>query len=718
MNIKKSNGSIEEYSRDKVKSGVFAAYKAAKQKYTDSIGDAICDGLELQDGMTTEDIRTQVEQILMGMSKRAAKKYITNGEDDLFIKDRERYMNEYANDTDESAATLSETDPNANVSQKNVAALEGEVYKTKNRQIQRKRMKAKLGEMFPEVKDRYVEDLEEGICYSHDESSSPTTKYYCQAVSLYPLMTKGVGDIDGVTPSAPNDLQSFSGQITNLAFLLSAQCKGAVAFGEYQVALVYYIRAEYGMDWVKHIDEPVSTSLVLKEKTIRSEIRKAVKQFIWGVNQPAGNRSWNSPFTNISIYDHTYFDALFKDFYYPDGTQCTWEEVDTVQRIILALRRELNLIHPLTFPVTTIAIVNDGNDIIDKEYKELCAEEWSKGSSHFCYNSDNPSSLASCCRVLSEMTDNTFSSINGLQGIMTGSCNVISLNISHIVQDWYNNYDGEEARNGKVSEAEYKSLRAALCDVLERVYKYHIAYKTMLYEMEDKKMFASSNGGYIYMKKLYSTVGLIGYQEAAMFLGMTPGKNEDYIKFLQFILSTVKEENKKHSIRDKKRPFLFNSEAIPGENLAVKFYQKDKKNGYYVPNDRNLYASYFFNPWDNTSVLDKMYLHGKRTSKYADGGQACHINLMEDLSKEQYMKLIDYSTANGVNYWTINRPISTCKKCGHVVDGPAEKCPECGGDMDWWVRIIGYLRPMSAFSKERYKEALKRVYAKKEDVIE
>lgn len=720
MKVKKSDGSFEEYSADKVKSGVYAAYNKTKQEYNEEIGNTIVSKLNLHEGIGTDEIRAQVEESLMDINKKVAKSYIKYGENEAFIKDREKYMEEYAN-CEENAATLSETDPNANQGMKNVASLEGEVYKTQNRNTQRKRMKDKLKVLYPEVADKYKEDLENFIIYTHDEASTPALKYYCQAVSLYPLMSGGVGNIDGVTPSAPNDLQSFGGQVTNLDFLLSAQCKGAVALGEYQIALIYYIRMEYGNDWLNYVDEQINR-IGLKKKTIRTEIKKCVKQFIYGINQPASNRNNNSPFTNISIYDHTYYNALFKDFYYPDGTQCTWEEVDYVQRLILELRRELNLIKPLTFPVTTIAMVNDEKDIIDKDYKLLCAEEWSKGSSHFCYNSNNPSSLASCCRVLNEITENTFSSINGLQGIMTGSCNVITINLNRITQKFIREKHPELLNeSGTVSdhlltEIEKAEYREYLTAILERVYKYHIAYKTMLYDMEDKKMFASSNGGYIYMKKLYSTVGLIGYQEAAIFLGLNISKNNDYIDFLQLILSTVKEQNKIHSIRDKKYPFLFNSEAIPGENLAVKFYQKDKKDGFFVPKDRNLFASYFFNPWDDKiSVLDKMYLHGKCTSAFADGGQACHINLMEDLSVEQYLKMIDYSTKEGTNYWTINRPISVCADCGCVVDGPADVCPKCGSkEMDWWTRIIGYLRPLSSFSKERYKEAKKRIYSGKD----
>ena len=266
--------------------------------------------------------------------------------------------------------------------------------------------------------------------------------------------------------------------------------------------------------------------------------------------------------SNVSFYDKVYFKSLFEEFYYPDGTQPEWKAIDKLQRIFMQLLREIRLIKPLTFPVTTMALVHNGKEYLDPEYKELCAEEWAKGGSFFCYTSDNPTSLASCCRVLNEMSDNTFSSTTGMTGVMTGSCNVITLNINRIVQDWVGDWKNEGIPDINV-ETNRNSLNIYITNILERVYKYHIAYKTMLYEMEDAKMFSDCNAGYIYMRKLYSTIGLIGYCEAAQFLGLSVSNNKEYKDFLKLIFGTVKKENKKNSIHDSKRPFLFNSEAIP-----------------------------------------------------------------------------------------------------------------------------------------------------------
>ena len=392
----------------------------------------------------------------------------------------------------------------------------------------------------------------------------------------------------------------------------------------------------------------------------------------------------------------------------------------------MELHRDLRLIKPLTFPVTTMAMVHDGYDVIDKDYKKLCAEEWAKGGSFFCYLSDNPSALASCCRVLNEMKENTFSSTTGLTGIMTGSCNVITLNINRIVQDWFSKYDSNIISSEKrvaykekgLTLFEHDSFKEYLISILKRVYKYHIAYKTMLYDLEEKGMFSPSNGGYIYMKKLYSTIGLIGYTEAAQFLGMSVSNNKEYIDFLRLVFGTVKEQNKIHSIHNKKRPILFNSEAIPGEGLGVKLYEHDKKDGYWVPEDQNLYNCYFYNPWDNTSILDKFILHGKQVAPYCDGGQALHANLDEHLSEAQYTKLIDFAIEQGTNYFTFNIPISECKDCGHVVNAPIEECPICKSkNIDYWTRIIGYLRPVSAFSNPRKIEQKNRVYSKNDNRI-
>ena len=590
----KRDGTKQEYDFNKILTAIGKAFGTQDQSkwltdtgkhivpvFIQDLKTAIGNLFYDQESVSVEDVQDAVEKVLMlDEYYDVAKKYIlyrSEHNEARFIRERIDYMDKYSN-SDDNAASSSETDANSNVTLKNVANLEGEVYKTTNRIIQRQRMKDELNKLFPEVAKQYEKDLDHHIIYTHDEATSPVLKQYCMAVSLYPLMAEGVGNIDGITPTPPNDLQSFSGQITNLIFLLSSQCKGAVAVGEYFVALNYYIVKEYGNDWYDHIDDVITTNICKKERTIRDAIYKAFKQFIYGINQPAGNRSFQSPFTNISYFDKTYFNSLFADFYYPDNTKPEWKAINILQKMFMKFFNKLRTTQILTFPVETMAMVYDPktNDIIDQEYKDFTAEMYAEGHSFFTYISDSADSLSSCCRLRNQLTTNTFSPTSGLTGIMTGSCNVITLNINRIIQDCYKAY--ELKRNGGWKE-NTSFLKNYLIDILERVYKYHIAYKTMLYDLEDKGMLAASNGGYIHISKLYSTIGINGLNEAAKFLGLSVSNNKEYIDFLQFILGTIKEQNTIHSIRDKKRPFIFNSEVVPAESLGGKNYRWDKEDG-------------------------------------------------------------------------------------------------------------------------------------------
>ncbi len=727
MKVQKRNGQIVAFDICKIENAISKAFESQSATYDANVVEHIKQVIQTaypKGPVEVEAIQDCVENALMQFGYyNVAKAFILYREQrkqSRFIKERIDYMNQYSLSTD-NAASSSETDANANVTVKNVANLEGEVYKVTNRIIQRQRMKDELNLLFPEIAKQYEADLNHHIVYTHDEASTPVLKQYCMAVSLYPLMTEGVGNIDGVTPSEPNDLQSFSGQITNLIFLLSAQCKGAVAVGEYFIALNYYVVKEFGPKWYDKLDCEATTPHCLIRRTVKDHILKAFKQFVWGVNQPAGNRSYQSPFTNISYYDKTYFESLFGEFYYPDGTRPEWKAVDTLQRMFMKWFNQVRLKQVLTFPVETFAMVHNNHDIIDQEYKNLCAEMYAEGHSFFTYISDSADSLASCCRLRNELAENTFSPTSGLTGVMTGSCNVITLNINRIVQDWalQHPFEGHSLVKGQPLQTNplncvhlEQDFVQYLTTILQRVYKYHIAYKTMLYDMEDKRMFASSNGGYIYINKLYSTIGINGLNEAARFLGLTVGNNPEYIQFLQLVLGTIKEQNKLHSIHDKKRPFLFNSEVVPAEGLGGKNYRWDKQDGYWVPDDENLYNSYFYDAHDNTSVLDKFVLHGHQTYQYTDGGSAAHVNLEDHLSKSQYLKLIDFAVANGTNYFTFNIPNSKCEDCGKIIKKPIDICPCCGSHyITQYTRVIGYLRPIKAFGEDRQKEAANRTYS-------
>lgn len=744
MKVLKRGGKLEPFNVSKILDAVKRAYDS-KGKKIDEVVEREIKSLPMilsGDTISVDTIHDTVIKILMDLAPYdvtlAYILYRERHRESRIIRNRIDYMEEYSTSST-NAASSSETDPNANISMKNVVTLEAEVPKTQNRVTQRQRMKDKLTELYPEVAKQYEKDIEHHIIYPHDEASSMVPKPYCKAVSLYPLlMNKGVGGMDGVTPTPANWLDSFCGQFNNLVFLLSAQCKGAVAFGEFFNFFDYFCVKEFGPNYHEKDQLMYTTDVVNHRMTISDKIEASFQSIVYYVNQPAQNRGWQSPFTNISYYDKHYWKALFGEFQFPDGTKPEWERVSYLQKKFMKWFNKERTKSMLTFPVETMALMvdKDGN-YLDEEYKDFTAEMHSKGHSFFVYVSDNPNSLSSCCRLKNEIDTNEFSFTNGLSGVKTGSCNVITLNINRIVQDWWNSDfgDGKEYESTVIEKVgdiivvddvrqtatdpkgitkikSLKSFKEYLINILERVYKYHIAYKTILYEWEKRGMFTDCEEGYISMHDLFCTIGINGLNEAARFFECTLEPDNNFYKyFCRLITGTISEQNKLHTTKD----FKFNQEFVPAEGLSSKNYNWDKEDGYWIPDDIKIYNSYFYNAWDtNTSVLDKFKLHGREFTELLDGGVGLHCNLEEHLSKEQYLKLMDFAAKNGTSYWTYNIPNSECinPDCHYIVKNPMNKCPKCGSPMRLWTRVVGFLRPIDGYDQGRYWDAVNRFYAK------
>lgn len=715
--VVKRDGTLAEFNEKKIVNAVAAAFESVGQTLPPGLMESLIKVIEvnLPNPIGVEEIQNKVERYLMDNKYfQAAKSFILYREkhkEDRILKDRLSYMMKYVN-SKENAATSSEEDSNANVSVKNVANLNGETYKNTNRRLQRMWMRNKLKEMFPEVASQYEKDLESHIIYTHDESSFPVPTNYCEAVSLYPLLMDGTSSMDGLRTTPPHNLNSFCGQLINLTFLLAAQCKGAVAFGEFFNFFDYFCVKEWGPKWHMKLGLSATTEVCEKQRTVRDIIIQAFQQIVYSWNQPAGNRSYQSPFINISYFDSNYWKALFKDFVFPDGSKPEWERVDVLQRMFLDWFNSERKKTLLTFPVETMSLLTDGEDVIDKDYKKLTCEMWAKGHSFFLYNSDSPDNLASCCRLRNELGKNEFSFTNGLTGIRTGSCNVITLNLSRIIQNFVREKYGVPRVH--FSSGVYPEMKEYLGKILDRVYKYHTAYKTMLYELEETGMLTASKAGYIYMQDLFSTIGINGLNDAAEFIGLECNDNPDYELFVQTITGFISEQNRAHS----SKKFRFNQEFVPAEQLSSRNYNWDKEDGYWINPNRNLYNSYIYLADDEkTSILDRIRLHGKRYTGLMDGGVGCHNNLSEHLSEEQYAKVLEYAIKEGCSYYTFNVPNTECLSCGHIEKIPVEKCPVCGStNLTHWVRVIGYLRPVRFFDKYRREEEKTRVYHSKENL--
>ena len=565
MKVVKRDGSKQDFSWQKIYNAIHSAFVAnGKKLYDDDfedIKDEIFlydeDGHELEE-ISVEELQDQIEGALFECGFfEIAKSYILYREkhkDLRFIKERSDYIDK-CSESNENTATVSEVDENANVQSKNVATIEAEVYKTLNKEIQRYKMTKKLKELYPEVANWYVYDLEHHWIYQHDEASSPTPKPYCVAVSMYPFLLDGTSTLDGLKSEAPKNLTSFCGQFNNLAFLLSSQFKGAIAFGEFFNVFYYYCVKEFGKRFWERENE-IANCGSIKQKTISDIIEQSFQNIVYSVNQPAGNRSYQSP--------------LFDDFVFPDGTQPEWEGVSYLQKKFMRWFNQERTKTLLTFPVESMSLLSDGNDIIDKEYKEFTAEMYAKGHSFFTYISDNPDALASCCRLRNELSANTFSFTNGLTGVATGSVNVITLNINRLIQEFSN------LTGWTLSSIEfYQELEKYLKNILDRVYKYHRAYRALLQGLYDTNMLPVYKAGYISLDKQFSTIGINGVNEAAEFLGLDCTDNEDYKIFVERVTGIIDEYNQENSTKDCR----FNLEFVPAEGLGIKNYNWDNNDG-------------------------------------------------------------------------------------------------------------------------------------------
>lgn len=685
MLVIKRDKKVEPFDVNKIDAAITKAFNAVNEPIDSDILQDIKDELYINNIVSVEELQDQLEKALMACDYYDVAKafilYRRKRAESRALNEKKQFIKDYAKA--KNAATGSKYDANANVTEKNIVTLNGELFKGDVIKVNRAILTDKIRELYgEELAKEYIRMLEQHLLYKHDETSIMP---YCVAITIYPFLLEGLQPIGGLS-ARPKNLDSFCGMFVNLVFAISSQFAGAVATGEFLMYFDYFARKEWGDDYWKRPEEMVD-----KHRNIDKTLEQKFQQIVYSINQPAAARNFQSVFWNISYFDKNYFEGIFGEFYFPDGTQPQWESLSWLQKKFAKWFNEERTKCILTFPVETMALLTNGEDVVDEEYADFTAEMYSKGHSFFTYMSDSPDSLSSCCRLRNEVTDNQFSYSLGAGGIATGSKSVMTLNINRLVQDAVNNgYD----------MIEY------LRENVKKVHKFQTAYNELLKDYLKDGLLTVYTAGFIDMKKQYLTIGVNGVIEAAEFLGIPVNDNPTYREFMQSILKTISDENRKARTKE----LMFNTEFVPAENLGVKHANWDRKAGYVVP--RDCYNSYFYAVEDTSlTVLDKFKLHGKEYVQYLDGGSALHMNLDEHLSKEQYRNLLRVAAVNGTNYFTFNIPNTICNDCGHIDKRYLKECPKCGSkNVDYATRVIGYLKRISNFSQARQEEASRRFY--------
>ena len=724
MDVRKTNGTIEEFDLEKLKRGIRQTFVSTNQTVPEEVVVSITDNLFIYDKMTSQEIRRQVVDSLMSINKKAALEYIQKFDDGKDLRKKRDFIKDYIKAS--NAATGSKFDANANVTRKNIVTLGQELYKENNIKQNRYIMQDKIKNLYgPGLAQQYIKDLESHVLYKHDESGTPGYPY-CVAITMYPFLVGGLKELGGVSV-APTDLKSFCGEFINLVYSISSQFMGAVATPEFLIYLDYFIRKDYGDDYLSRLDEVVENNT--KKRTLTKVIDNCFQQVVHSMNMPAGNRGYQTVFWNIGYFDKPYFEGVFGDFRFPDGTAPKWETLSWLQKHFMNWFNEERNHYLLTVPVETMALLTDGkDDYADKEYADFTAEMWSKGHSFFCYISNSPDSLSSCCRLRNEIqkedghNHTTHQYSMGTASVATGSKSVMTINLNRLIQDAARAYFKEEkgvdlepgkplSKDSYDKDALYKRISEAVTAETERVHKYQIAFNEIIKDFLKADMLDVYKAGFIDMKRQYLTIGVNGMTDAAEFLGLEISPNDEYKEFVNNLLETINVSNRK----DRTKEAMFNTEFVPGENLSGKNYNWDRKDGYFVSPKHNMYSSYFYNPEDDSlSMIDKFKLHGDEYVKYLDGGSALHMNIAEHLSKKQYRQLLNTAAHYGTNYFTFNCRNTVCNDCGYISKDTLTVCPKCGStNLDYLTRVIGYLKRVSSFSEMRQEEAQHRFYNEK-----
>ena len=688
--ITKRDGSKDRFSLDKIMNAIVKAFESVGEPSDLGTISKIISHLDMHDDIKVEDIQNQVEEALMreGFYK-VAKSFILYRQE--HSEDRETlekmlFLSEYMESM--NAATGSKYDANANVEHKNIATLIGELPKSNFIRLNRRLLTDRIKKMYgKDLANEYIDKLTHHFIYKNDETSLAN---YCASITMYPWLIGGTVAIGG-NSTAPTNLKSFAGGFVNMVFMVSSMLSGACATPEFLMYMNYFIGKEYGLDYWRRADEQADLSL--RKRTIDKVITDYFEQIVYTLNQPTGARNYQAVFWNIAYYDRYYFESIFGDFYFPDGSKPDWDGLSWLQKRFMKWFNKERTKTMLTFPVETMALLTDENgDCKDQEWGEFTAEMYSEGHSFFTYMSNNADSLSSCCRLRNEITDNGFSYTLGAGGVSTGSKSVLTINLNRCIQ---------YAVNHQMDYLEY------LGEVIDLCHKVQLAYNENLKELQRHGMLPLFDAGYINIARQYLTIGINGLVEAAEFMGLKITPNDDYKKFVQGILGLIEKYNKQYRTKD----VMFNCEMIPAENVGVKHAKWDREDGYFVP--RDCYNSYFYVVEDDSlSVIDKFKLHGAPYIEHLTGGSALHMNLDEHLSKQQYLKLLKVAAKEGCNYFTFNIPNTICNECGTIDKRYLKECPHCHSkNIDYMTRIIGYLKRVSNFSQPRQEEASRRFYA-------
>lgn len=604
-----------------------------------------------------------------------------NGFDDNQLS----YTDFIDNFVDKEVVADSSIDGNSNVSHKDIVTLEREMPKPHSKLLAFNKIYYEISKKFGfKIANDWLRFEWMGLLYMHDAPSS-TFRSYCFAYDLKDLAEKGLYFIEGQNPEPAKHLTTFVDFVKEYVSFACNRTSGAVGLPNI-IPYMYYF-------WKKDVDNDY-----LGIKTTHNEkyyAKQNFQRFIYAVNQPYVRDGSQSAFTNTSIFDHEYFEALFGGAEFPDGTFMIdfEEEIIEFQKWYMEVMAEIRNVNMFTFPVSTISLLRQNKKFVDEDFAKWSIKHNMKWSDSNLFVDSTVNSLSNCCRLKSNIEDlGYFNSIGGT-ALKVGSVKVNTVNLARIALD-------VKTEEDYLDELKYR-VYVCLC-ALDCVR--HIIARNV-----EKGILPNFSYGLIDFEHLYNTIGFIGIYETMKKFGYTridEFGNTFYTDkasaFGQKIFQTMRQVADDF-IKEYECNYQINTEQIPGESAAAKLMKKDK---FFYPRakiyDLPLYGNQFIPLGIKTTLQERVRIAAEFDS-YCNGGSILHANIDAPFdSFDKAWKMVEYIADQGVTYFAFNTKIQACEE-NHAFYG--DICPNCGKPVSTeFTRIVGFYTPIKTWSKERTDE--------------
>ena len=581
---------------------------------------------------------------------------------------------------DKDTVADASVDGNSNVGNKDMRTLMNEMPKPHRKLLA-------FNKIFYEMNKRYgfkkanewLEKEWTKALYMHD-SDTCTYVHYCFAYDLKDVAEKGLFFLNNFNAEPPKHLSTFVDFVKEYISFAANRSSGAVGLPNL-IPYMYYF-------WKRDVENGYAT------KDPDYYARQQIQRFVYAVNQPYVRDGMQSAFTNCSVFDMKYLEALFAGSQFPDGSFMIddLKEIQEFQKVFMETIAEIRQHNMFTFPVLTISLLRKDGKFADEEFARWGIEHNRIWSDSNLFIDDSVNSLSNCCRLKSNIEDlGYFNSIGGT-ALKVGSVKVSTVNLARLALE----YPGDEEEY-LIALKELVELDCMALDCVRHIIERNV----------EKGLLPNFSKGIVDFEHLYNTVGIIGIYETMKTFGYTREDELGNVYYTEKADAFGKRIFQMlHATKDAfaaDKDYKINVEQIPGESAAAKMQIADE---FFFPEDvvkdLPLYGNQFIPLGIKTTMVERIRIASLFDS-YCNGGSIAHLNIDAPFDTfEKAWEAVNYIADQGLTYFAFNTKIQACVK-NHAFYG--KKCPICGGDVATeYTRIVGFYTPIKSWSKERKEE--------------